>query len=84
VANRRRVEAARRATGARLLCHGHYHQRYHASMEDPATLVEGLAADLQSDGQAWGVLELPSLGFTDGTDAVATRMRDASRRRGPS
>jgi hypothetical protein len=67
-ANRRRVEQARQATAPQLLCHGHYHLRHTATMTGPDTRIEGLAADLQSDGQSWGVLELPSLAFTDGTE----------------
>jgi predicted phosphodiesterase len=79
-ANRWRVEYARRATGAQLLCHGHYHLRYSASMAGPPTRVEGLAADLQGNGEAWGVLELPSLSFTDGAHLEAARMRQAAKR----
>lgn len=68
--NRRLVEEARRATGPRLLLHGHYHLRYRGLLGDPParTRIEGLAADIQGDGTAWGVLELPSLDFADGTE----------------
>lgn len=71
-ANRAQVEKARRATRPAILLHGHYHLRYQTKMSDPDTRIEGLAADIQADGGSWGVLELPSLAFTDG-DHLAAR-----------
>ncbi len=76
-ANRWRVEQARRATSPRLLCHGHYHLRHTTSMTGPPTRIEGLAADPQGNGQSWGVLELPSLAFTDGSHIGAGPVGEA-------
>lgn len=53
-----------RAVGAldpKLLLHGHYHKRYSGLFG--TTRIEGLASDEQSSrhGEAWCILELPSL-----------------------
>jgi hypothetical protein len=80
VANRQRVERARRATSPRILLHGHYHLRHSTVIGPPETRIEGLAADLQSSGESWGVLELPSLAFTDGNHLDAAKTRQGTKR----
>lgn len=69
---RRLVEQARRATKPALLLHGHHHMRYRKRMEagEVATVVEGLGCDMDANGDAWGVLHLPELGFADGWEVV--------------
>ncbi|MGC8628343.1 MAG: metallophosphoesterase family protein, partial [Acidimicrobiales bacterium] len=65
---RRLVEQARRNTKPALLLHGHHHLRYwgHMDLDDVETVVEGLGCDMDANGDAWGVLRLPNLGFADG------------------
>lgn len=76
---RRLVEQARRNTRPALLLHGHHHLRYRAHMDlnDVATVVDGLGCDMDANGDAWGVLHLPSLGFADGWET--DRARNAGR-----
>ncbi len=68
--NRQLVEAARKATRAKLVIHGHFHHRYSETMSAPPARVEGLDADSAANmgrpERAWAVLELPSLAFTGG------------------
>lgn len=56
------VRKAVDVTRPQLVLHGHWHQR--ASNLLDGVRVEGLAADVQGDRSAWGVLELPSLAFS--------------------
>ena len=35
-------------------------------LDDVVITVEGLGCDMDANGDAWGVLELPGLGFADG------------------
>lgn len=65
---RRLVERARRTTKPALLLHGHHHMRYRKIMDldDVVTVVEGLGCDMDGNGGAWGILDIPSLGFADG------------------
>jgi len=69
---RRLVEQARRATKPTLMLHGHHHMRYRKTMDldDVETVVEGLGCDQDANGDAWGVLHLPGLGFADGWEMV--------------
>lgn len=68
--NRKKVQQARNNTRPALQVHGHFHTRYSARAQNPDGRVEGLAADIQWElgrpGQAWGILDLPSLDFNDG------------------
>lgn len=64
------------ATSPALVMHGHWHHRYSHELSWPLerdgqldwghTQVEGLAADVQGDGCAWGVLDLATLRFRGG------------------
>lgn len=65
---RRLVRQAAECSGAKLLFHGHWHRRYswERNFGTGDIRIEGLAADVQADGRAWGILELPSLTFTGG------------------
>ncbi len=73
---RRLVRAATEATQPKLVLHGHWHRRHTYELSWPveedgelawrSVLVEGLAADIQGDFQAWGVLELEPLRFVGG------------------
>ena len=69
---RRLVEEARRRTRPALLLHGHHHLRYRQRMgaDDVETVVEGLGCDIDANGDAWGVLHLPGLGFADGWEVA--------------
>jgi hypothetical protein len=72
---RRLVEQARRNTKPVLLLHGHHHLRYraHMGLDDVETTVDGLGCDLDANGDAWGVLHLPSLSFADGWEVERAR-----------
>ncbi len=73
---RRLVRAATEAMQPKLVLHGHWHRRHTYELAWPveqdgelvwrSTLVEGLAADVQGDFQAWGILELDPLRFVGG------------------
>lgn len=66
---RERVLAAARAVRPRVLFHGHWHMRKRYGLADvPGMTVEALASDIQGDGSAWGVLDLSTLDFNDGTE----------------
>ena len=69
---RRLVEQARQATRPALLLHGHHHMRYRKEMDGAGvvTTVEGLGCDMDANGDAWGVLHLPGLGFADGWEVA--------------
>lgn len=85
--NRRLIATAVESTNAQVLLHGHWHYRYQFDLTRidataskaqgrkvwETTRVEGLASDQERDGGAWGVLELPTLEFTDGHALVASR-----------
>lgn len=73
---RRHVRSAVEATLPTLVLHGHWHRRNTYELAWPtekrgelvwrSTLVEGLAADVQRDSQAWAILELDPLRFSGG------------------
>lgn len=68
---RRFVRAATEATQPKFVLHGHWHRRNSYELAWPvehdgelawrSAQVEGLAADVQGDFQAWGVLDLEPL-----------------------
>jgi Icc-related predicted phosphoesterase len=70
------VRAATEATRPKLVLHGHWHRRNSYELTWPvehcgelvwrSALVEGLAADVQGDRRAWGVLALEPLCFSGG------------------
>ncbi len=72
---RGRIFEAVEAVGPKLVVHGHWHHRYSHELAWPvtvdgelawrATVVEGLAADVQGDRRAWAILELNPLRFID-------------------
>lgn len=80
---RRLVRAATEATRPRLVLHGHWHRRHSYELAWPveqdgqlawrSAEVEGLAADVQGDYQAWGVLDLAPLRFSGGETYRAER-----------
>ena len=72
---RRLVEQARQATRPALLLHGHHHMRYRKGMDGAGvvTTVEGLGCDMDANGDAWGVLPLPGLGFADGWEVARAK-----------
>lgn len=73
---RRLVRAATEATRPKLVLHGHWHRRNSYELAWPveqdgqlawrSVQVEGLAADVQGDFQASGLLELDPLRFSGG------------------
>jgi hypothetical protein len=81
MANRGRVERARQRTAPALLLHGHYHLRYSRPMLHPGTGIEGLAADVQANGSAWGILDLPAVAFADGLKLQADGQRRSAQQR---
>jgi hypothetical protein len=72
---RRLVEEARRRTRPALLLHGHHHLRYRRRMgaDHVETVVDGLGCDEDANGDAWGVLHLPGLGFADGWEVARAK-----------
>jgi len=63
------LRSAVEATRPKLVVHGHWHVRQSRVLKrngGSIVRVEGLTSNLQADGTAWGVLELPSLEFRDG------------------
>ena len=70
--SRVRIREAVEATRPRLVVHGHWHVRqtrvFSITQGTQSVRVEGLASDQERDGGAWGILELPSLEFTDGRE----------------
>lgn len=80
------IRAAVEATQPRLVLHGHWHRRYtyeltwttakDGGFEWRSTVVEGLAADVQRDVRAWGVLELDPLRFIGGETTASHRRRE--------
>jgi predicted phosphodiesterase len=63
------LRAALEATRPRLLIHGHWHVRQTRLLKlysGTVVRVEGLTYDLEGDGSAWAVLDLPNLEFRDG------------------
>lgn len=71
-AQRRLVERARQATSPRLHLHGHHHHRYVRELGagGVSTTVHGLGADIDGNGDAWAILELPSLVLADGWEVI--------------
>ena len=73
---RRLIREATIATQPKLVLHGHWHRRHSFELawavEQEGQLawrsaqVEGLAADVQGDARAWGILELDPLTFRGG------------------
>jgi hypothetical protein len=73
---RRLVREATEATEPKLVLHGDWHRRNTYELAWPteengqllwrSTVVEGLAADVHGDFQAWGILDLAPLAFTGG------------------
>jgi hypothetical protein len=82
---RRYIRAATEATQPRMVLHGHWHRRHtyelawptedHGELAWRSTLVEGLAADVQGDFQAWGVLDLDPLSFSGGDRSAGYEQR---------
>ena len=70
--SRVRIREAVERTIPRLVVHGHWHVRQKRVLSiaqgAQSVRVEGLASDQERDGGAWGILELPSLVFTDGRE----------------
>ncbi len=72
---RARILSAIEATVPNLVVHGHWHHRCSHELTWPvnaagqlewrATVVQGLAADVQGDRRAWAILELDPLKFID-------------------
>ena len=72
---RRRILEAIKKTQPKLVVHGHWHHRISHELSWPtgsdgqlrwlSTQVEGLAADVQHDHQAWAILELNPLKFIE-------------------
>lgn len=75
-AHRRIISMAVEAATPELLCHGHFHIRYSdvVGRGDDRTRVEGLASNRERNGGSWGILELPSLRFTDGWAVLAGQL----------
>jgi hypothetical protein len=85
---KRLISSAIVRTNPRVVLHGHWHHRYshRIARRDDAmwresaelrwlwTQVHGLASDIEGNGGSWGVLDLPTLEFVDGT-ALADGLR---------
>ena len=69
---RRLISAAVDNTQPKLLFHGHYHERRSDILwrGDLEVAVESVAADINGNGDAWGVLTLDTLTFQDGNGIV--------------
>ncbi len=70
------IDLAIQSTSPRLVLHGNWHHRHSSEIllansargSETTVRVEGFASDVEHDGRAWGVLELPNLVLTGGDE----------------